>query len=101
MSEERRKNDEEVLVAITKLSSHFEKDGIIPTIKTQVEKTNGRVTVLEKFMWTMGGGLIIISMILGVPKALQVFSPEPAVAEVSESELRLLITEILDEEIKL
>lgn len=28
-------------------------------IKEQVEKTNGRVTLLEKFMWTASGGIAI------------------------------------------
>jgi len=35
-------------------------------IEEQTTKTNGRVSLLEKLMWTAMGGLTIISFILGV-----------------------------------
>ena len=34
-------------------------------IETQTTKTNGRVTALEKWMWTAMGGLAIISFLIG------------------------------------
>ncbi len=89
MSEESK-----ILAVVRGLQYHFEKDGIIPRIDKKVEKTNGRVTVLEKFMWTMGGGLMIVSMVIGVPKVIDVVKPEPVQAEMSREELKILITEI-------
>ena len=42
--EEQRKHDEEILVAVTKLNSHFEEpNGIVPIIRKKVEETNGNV----------------------------------------------------------
>ena len=64
MSEE---NHTDILVAIKGLNSHFEEPhGIIPKMDKKVEKTNGRVKLLEKFMWSVGGGFVII-MIFVVP----------------------------------
>jgi hypothetical protein len=40
-------------------------------IKTQVEKTNGRVTVLERFMWICLGGAGIFS-IMSLPQLINV-----------------------------
>lgn len=34
-------------------------------IEAQTIKTNGRVTALEKWMWTVMGGLAIISFLIG------------------------------------
>ena len=34
-------------------------------IEAQTTKTNGRVTVLEKWMWTVVGGLTILSFLIG------------------------------------
>lgn len=34
-------------------------------IEAQTTRTNGRVTALEKWMWTVMGGLAIISFLIG------------------------------------
>lgn len=41
---------------------HFGDDGMIRSIEKQGIKTNGKVTILEKFMWTMSGAIIIIGI---------------------------------------
>jgi len=97
--EDRRVHDEKVLVEITKVSSHFEKDGIIPSIKKQVEKTNGRVTKLEQWRWIVVGGFLAISMTMGIPAFISCFTPEKET--ISENDMRQLITEVLDEEINI
>ena len=42
-------------------------------IKTQVEKTNGRVTVLERFMWVCLGGGGIFSL-MSLPQLIQLLN---------------------------
>lgn len=71
MGEEKRKNYTDIAIAIAKINSHFEKDGIIPAIKKQTEKTNGRVSKLEQWRWLVVGGFIAISMTIGVPKVIE------------------------------
>lgn len=39
-------------------------------IKEQVKRTNGRVTLLEKFMWTILGGSFLFGL-LELPKLIQ------------------------------
>ena len=102
--EERRKHDDEVLVAITKLNSHFEKNGIIPAIKMDTQEHNHRLTKVESGITFAKGGLYILAVLV-VPVLIYVSQQfintrflNPAKA-VSDHELEELITEIINNEL--
>lgn len=56
-----RSNQKEQLAYST--SAHHRTDEILTEIKTQVLKTNGRVTFLEKTAWTLAGALAVFSLV--------------------------------------
>lgn len=97
---EDRQREDEVLKAITELSSHFKEDGIVPAIKAQVQKTNGRVTKLEQWRWMLVGGFLVITMTIGVPRALEIIFPERASAKINNEDLEQKITDIINKQLE-
>lgn len=45
--------------------NHAENKAALTSIEGKQDKTNGRVRLLEKFSWAIGGGLIVISTVGG------------------------------------
>ena len=65
----------------------------------RVDKTNGRVKKLELWRSMLIGGFIAISLTIGIPQAISYIFPKSTKAEMSEEDIKELITNTINKEL--
>ena len=68
-------------------------------IETQAIKTNGRLRMLEKFMWCCGGGMSVLVFFLNywvIPDIKSLQKAQAETKKIDEEQIKKLISEVVD-----